>query len=247
VLYERLTYLDERGYDSGSAIQASTFDTFLHSEGTGFSFSLGAIAKVNEYIRLGASYQSPTWYELTDDFSQRANTDFVDKNPDINDINFSVINLFGGYKIKTPAKYTGSLAFIFGKDGLISFDYDYQDFSRSELRPTSDPNFSSENAYMAGALGGVSTFRLGGEYRIQQVSLRGGYRFQQSPLADSTAWGDLQGYSGGIGYSFGPNRIDFAYSRSEQDVSESLFDGGLRDASVNRVQHYYTLSYTLNF
>ena len=158
-----------------------------------------------------------------------------------------MVNLFGDYTIKTPAKYTGSLAFIFGKEGLISLDYDYQDFSRAELRPTSDPNFSTENAYMAGALGGVSTFRLGGEYRIKQVSLRGGYRFQQSPLADSDAWGDLQGYSFGIGYSFGPHRIDFAYSHSEQDVSQSLFDGGLRDALVNRVQNYYTLGYTLNF
>ena len=247
VLYERLSYLDERGYDAGSAIQASTFDTFLRSQGSGFSFSLGAIARLNEYIRMGAAYQSPTWYNLRDDFSQRANTDFIDKNPDITDINFSVVNLFGDYTIKTPAKYTGSLAFIFGKEGLISLDYDYQDFSRAQLRPTSDPNFSSENAYMAGALGGVSTFRLGGEYRIKQVSLRGGYRFQQSPLADNDAWGDLQGYSFGIGYSFGPHRIDFAYSHSEQDVSQSLFDGGLRDALVNRVQNYYTLGYTLNF
>lgn len=247
ILYERVSYLDERGYDSGSAIQASSFDSFLHTEGTGFSFNLGAIAKVNENVRLGAAYQSPTWYQLTDDFAQRVNTDFIDKNPDISDINFGVMNLFGKYTIRTPAKYTGSLAFIFGKSALISFDYDYQDFSKAELRPTSDPNFSAENAYMAANLGGVSTFRLGGEYRVERISLRGGYRFQQSPYADMASWGDLQAYSGGLGYSFGPNRLDFAYSRSEQDTGEALFDGGLSNAAVNRVQHYYTLSYTLNF
>ena len=247
ILYERLNYLDERGYNSDSPIQASSFDTFLHTEGTGFSVNIGAIARVSQGIRLGLAYQSPTWYNLLDDFSQRANTDFFDKNPDVTNINFNVVNFYEAYTIKTPAKVTGSMALVFGKSGLISLDYDYQDFSKSGLRPESDTNFASENDFISRNLGGVSSYRIGGEYRLNQVSLRGGYRYQQNPFSDSSNWGDLQGYSGGLGYIFGPSRLDLAFSRTEQTVSEPLFDGGLQDGVVNRIQDYLTLSYTLNF
>ncbi|MEX0287887.1 MAG: OmpP1/FadL family transporter [Flavobacteriaceae bacterium] len=246
VLYDRLTEFSERGFDANSEIQFINFDNFLHTEGTGFSFSVGAIAKLNNNIRVGGSYQSPTWYRLEDDTSQRINSDLADD--DINFIDFNIVNLFEAYTIKTPGKLTGSVAIVFGKEGLLSFDYGYQDMSEAQLRPTSDPLFSSVNQAVASELGTVSTFRVGGEYRIDEVSLRGGYRFEQSPYADGNTIGDLSGFSAGIGYNFGGSRLDLAYSRAEQDVSEQLFDVGLTTpATVNRITSNITLGYTLNF
>ncbi len=247
VLYERITLMDENGYNATSAIQSATFDNFLRTEGAGFSFGLGAIAKMSDLVRVGLSYQSPTWYRLADDFSQRANTDFADKNPDITFIDFGIVNLFEEYTVRTPARYTGSLGLVFGTQGLLSFDYGYQDMSKAELRPDSDPSFSEENAFIADQLGGMSTFRLGGEYRIGPMSLRAGYRYEQSPYETSGNWGDLEGYSGGIGYAWGPSRLDFAFSRTEQTVPQSLFDLDLSSASVNRINRYFTLTYSLNF
>jgi len=247
VLFEQVTTLTESGYDATSAIQSGFFDNFLQTRGGGFSFGLGAIAKLGEMVRLGASYQSPTWYDLADDFSQRVNSDFPDKNPDITFIDFNIVNLYQGYTVKTPARYTGSLALVFGKSGLLSFDYGYQDMSSAELRPTSDPNFNSENSFISQQLGGVSTFRMGGEYRLGAVSLRGGYRYEQSPYKNNPEWSDLDGYSMGIGWAFGASRLDFAYSRSEQTTQVNLFDIGLTSASINRVNNYYTLTYSLNF
>ncbi|MFM1878286.1 MAG: hypothetical protein RLZZ241_1152 [Bacteroidota bacterium] len=246
VLFERLNYFNEGGYNPTSPIQSASLDTYLHTEGTAFSLNLGAIARVNNTLRLGVAYQTATWYNLLDDFSQRANTDFIDKNPNITNINFNVINYYEAYTVKTPAKVTGSMALIFGKSGLISLDYDYQDFSKSGLRPVSDGNFASENDYISRNLSGASTFRLGGEFRLKQLSLRGGYRYQQNPFLAGN-WGDLQGYSGGMGYTFGPNRLDLAYSQTKQDIAEPLFDGGLNDAQLGRTRNYLTLSYTLNF
>ncbi|SFR52789.1 Outer membrane protein transport protein (OMPP1/FadL/TodX) [Robiginitalea myxolifaciens] len=246
-LFERITFLDESGYQAASPIQSALFDSFLRSEGSGFSFNLGAIARLNDNVRIGGSYQSPTWYRILDDFAQRANTDFEFKNQSITQINFGVVNLFEAYTIRTPAKYTGSLALVFGPQGLLSFDYDYQDFSTAQLRPVNDPNFSAENDFISEQLGAVSTFRLGGEYRIENWSLRGGYRYQQSPYKDNDLWGDLEGYSAGLGYSWGPNRIDLAYSRTDQDTAVSLYDGGLSDIGVNRINTLVTLSYTINF
>lgn len=246
VLYDRLTTFDEDGYNTDSPIQFATFDNLLRTEGEGFSFSVGAIAKLNESIRIGGSYQSPTWYRLRDDTSQRINSTLADD--DINFIDFNIINLFEEYRIKTPGKITGSAAIVFGKDGLLSFDYGYQDFSEAEIRPTTDPVFAAENDFIAGQLGVVNSYRFGGEYRIERVSLRGGYRIEESPYEDSDLMGDLEGFSAGIGYDFGGSRLDLAFSRTEQDVNEFFFDSGATNtALVNRTNSNIVLSYTLKF
>lgn len=248
VFYDKFTTFDETGYDGASPIQFTTFDNFLRTEGNGFSFSLGAIAKLNDNIRVGGSYQSPTWYRLVDNISQRISTDSDVANPNLNLINFDLTSFFPAYTIKTPSKLTGSAAIIFGKDGLLSFDYGYQDMSQAELRPTADSEFASENQFIAAQLGIVNSFRIGGEYRIDQVSLRAGYRFEESPYEDSTIISDLTGYSGGIGYSFGANRLDLAFSKTEQDTSELFFDSGASNATlVNRINTNISLGYTMKF
>ncbi|QLG46191.1 OmpP1/FadL family transporter [Costertonia aggregata] len=246
VLYQRVTRFSEGGFDADSEIQFINFDNLLRTEGTGFSFSLGAIAKLNNNIRVGGSYQSPTWYRLTDDFSQRINSDLADDN--INFIDFNIVNLFERYTIKTPGKLTGSVAVVFGKDGLLSFDYGYQDMSQAEIRPTSDPSFSSENEFIANQLGTVSSYRIGGEYRIEKVSLRGGYRYEQSPYNDGETIGDLTGFSAGVGYNFGGSKLDLGFNRTERDSNILLFDTGLSTpAALNNINTNITLSYTLNF
>jgi long-subunit fatty acid transport protein len=241
-----LTQFTENGYNTDSPIQNTSFDNLLSTEGNGFSFSLGAIAKLNELVRLGASYQSPTWYRLTDDFSQRINSDLADE--DINFIDFNIVNLFDRYTVKTPARLNGSMALVFGKNGLLSLDYGYQDFSQAELRPTNDSNFQTVNNQITNELGGVSTLRLGGEYRVGMVSLRGGYRFEQSPYVNGVTMDDLNGYSAGIGFNFGGSRLDLALSRTTRDINENLFDTGLdTPAIITRTNTNATLSYTLNF
>lgn len=246
VLYERFTYLDESGYAQDSPVQFASFDNFLHTEGYGFSFALGAIAKLNESIRVGGSYQSPTWYRLTDDTAQRINSNLAVS--DIDFINFGIINLYEEYRIKTPEKYTGSFALVFGQDGLISLDYSYQDMSKAELRPNGDPSFAAENNFIASTLGAVNSYRLGGEYRIDEVSLRAGYRFEESPYENGDWIGDLNGFSAGIGYNFGGSRLDLAFSRTEQDVNSYFFDGGIDSAAlVNQINTNISLGYVIKF
>ena len=246
VFLDKLTQLSERGFDTDSEIQTITFDNLLRTQGNGFSFSLGAIGKLNENFRIGGSYQSPTWYNLSDETSQKIYSDLADS--DISFINFNIINIYEDYTIKIPGKLTGSLAMIFGKNGLLSFDYSYQDMSKAELRPGSDPSFASENDFISDKLSTVSTFRLGGEYRIEALSLRAGYRFEQSPYANGGTIGDLNGYSGGIGYNFGGSRLDLSYNYSAQDINKQLFDVGLpTPAIITNKNSVVSLGYTLNF
>ncbi len=246
ILYDRFDQLIETGHNTGSEIQRTTFDNLLKTQGSGFSFGLGSILKVNNFVRLGASYQSPTWYRLEDNLSQRINSDLADE--DINFINLDIVNIFPVYKIKIPAKLTASAALVFGENGLVSVDYSYQDMSQAELRPVGDPSFDVVNGQISNLLGAISTLRVGGEYRIERFSLRAGYRFEQGPYAAGTFNTDLNAISGGFGYDFGGSRLDFALSRSERDSPQALFDAGLNvPAVINGINTNATLSYTLNF
>ncbi len=242
---ETLTQFDEGGYNPGSDLEFVQFDNYLRTYGNGFSFSLGGIAKVSELLRLGASYQSPTWYRLTDEFSQSINSNLADS--EIDYIDFSLVNIYPDYKIQIPAKLTASAALVFEQYGLLSFDYGYQDMSNAILKPKTDPDFAAENQYIENNLKAVSTFKIGGEYRIKQLSLRGGYRYEESPYDNGHMIGDLNGFSLGAGYSFGATKIDLAYSQSQRDINHQLFETGLiNTAAIDSKNTNVTLSVSFN-
>lgn len=244
VFYERFTSVRETGSSQDNVDYRITFDNFLRTQGGGFSLGLGGIAKLTDNLRIGASYHSPTWYTLQDEFSQRISSSLADQGGNL--VDFGIVTLFEEYRIKTPAKVSGSAALVFGKTALLSADYSYQDMSRAELRPTTDPDFAEENAEIANELGGVNTVRLGGELRLAAVSIRAGYRFEESPYKDETTLGNLNSFSTGIGYNFGASNLDLGFSRSEQDVTTFFFDSGIDNAAlVNRSINTVTLSYSL--
>src|SRR5699024_2737078 len=62
--YRQSVYMDEY-IDASSEINEINYDNYLDTRGTGFSVQLGGIAKLTENIRLGLSYESPTWYRVS--------------------------------------------------------------------------------------------------------------------------------------------------------------------------------------
>jgi long-subunit fatty acid transport protein len=228
--YDRTTRFRENNDNSGSATNEVRFNNNLSTTGDGFSFQLGAIAKVSDRFRVGASYESPTWYNIREESTQ-----YLETNNNANErviVNPNVLNVYPDYTLKTPGKLTGSLAVLFGTKGLISFDYSYKDYSTTEFRPTNDPEFDFQNELISNELQAVSTFRLGGEYRISNWSLRGGYRYEQSPYTNGTTVSDLTGYSAGIGYDFGTMKLDLAYTNASYQENQRLYETGLTNAAT---------------
>ena len=236
--YDRIVTHDELN-DNGGAITSIYFDDRLSTMGSGFSFQLGGIAKIGDRFRVGAAYESPTWYSISEETTQYLETNEAVVNPDI-------LNIYPEYTLQTPGKYTGSLAVLFGGQGLISFDYSYKDYSATRFKPSGDPEFTFQNDLMQQELKAASTYRVGGEYRLSAWSLRGGYRFEESPYQNEITIGDLTGYSFGVGYDFGNARLGLAYDTFEQQINPQLFQVGLTDtAMINRNNSNYTL--TLSF
>ena len=195
------------------------------------------------------SYNSPTWYRVSDETSQYLSTNRIEDGQNINQvINPNVINVYEEYKLQTPAKITGSLAYVFGKRGLLSLDYSMKDYSNTKFKPTSGAYFSAINNDINDRLTSAATIRLGGEYRYKQISFRGGYRFEESPYKDTDFYGDLTGYSLGLGYNFGSINLDLAFSQATRDTNYQLYNVGLTDAAsieTNYTDFVLTLGFNL--
>lgn len=216
-----------------ATISNLTFNNELYTYGNGFSFQLGAIGKVTDFLRLGIAYESNTWYELYDEVSQSLYTITETSGGDSfnNPVNPNIINVYERYTLQTPAKWTFSGALVFGKSGLISVDYAIKDYSNTKYKPTNDPGFSGLNGDINNQLTTNGELRIGGEYKINRLSLRGGYRFEGSPYKNGSTIGDLNSYSGGLGYNFGATRLDLAYSYLERKSNQGFFATGFTDGA----------------
>ncbi|MCO4821310.1 MAG: outer membrane protein transport protein [Flavobacteriaceae bacterium] len=243
--YNQSTYLYETNDNTGSVVKEVGFRNNLSTYGSGFSFQVGGIAKVGDILRLGIAYDSPIWYRLNDETTQYITTTREESDNYIRQIiDPRIVNIFAYYKIQTPSKLTGSMALVLGKIGLLSFDYSRKNYSNTKFSPSSDPHFSDQNRLITNSLKAANSYKVGGEVRHKQLSLRGGYRFEQSPYRDSNIQDDLTGYSFGLGYNFGNTRFDFAYDQAKQTSSHQLYNIGLTD-TANVDSKYSNFTFTI--
>lgn len=245
------SFYEENDNSTNTGLKNLLFENYQNTYGNGFSFQFGAIAKVTAKLRTGLSYESPTWYRLTDEKQQILQTSGYKygnpENPNLSsqivDSNFLLI--YPAYKLQTPSKWTGSLAYVFGKQGLISIDYSIKDYSKTRFKPN-DSFFRPLNASIDTQLHAANELRIGGEYRFKEWSFRGGYRYEESPYKDKKVVGDLSGFSTGFGYNFGTTRLDMAYAYSQRKSQQSFFSQGFIDGPEVTTKNN-TISLTLVF
>ena len=204
----------------------------LITDGSGYQFTIGAIVRPADVIRLGVSYHSPTWYKMCDSYYATARFEESEKTPQ--DPPFD-------YNYKTPGRLVASVAGIICSKTILSVDYEYSDFSKMNLKDidgfslSDDPDYDP-NVYLSQDFKGASTLKAGFEYRITpQASLRLGYSIMQSPLEKNfksgnvqvktvgtipqyTLEGDAKCFSWGGGYRFTSNLyMDIAFSWKWRD------------------------------
>ncbi|WP_299440028.1 transporter [uncultured Aquimarina sp.] len=243
--YDKITRFEEFNNNTGSTVNEIIFTNRLSTIGAGFSAQIGGILKVSNMLRLGASLESPTWYYIEEETTQRLVTDgsngriILDPN---------VINIFPEYQLRTPAKATGSIAVLFGKRGLISLDYSYKDYSSTEFDSDGFDDFSDLNRDIENTLQGASTLRIGGELRNGNWSFRGGYSYEESPYKNELILSEREGLSLGIGYNFGKVKFDVAYDYSEQERNQEFYPNSAftNFASIDSYRDNLTFTLSLN-
>ncbi|MCI5055626.1 MAG: hypothetical protein MRY83_05925 [Flavobacteriales bacterium] len=180
----------------------------LTTRGGGFNMKLGMIYRASDYLRLGASIHTPTWYSLTDNWSASMYTLFVDST----ELTYDSPEGIFDYSLTTPFRASGSAAVLFGKKGLLSVDYTYTDFGQAKFR-SDNYGFATENQTIKDNYVAGHEVRLGTEWRLNPFAIRAGYALQMNPYNKAVNnVSEKTTYSIGAGYRNRNFYLDLAYS-----------------------------------
>ena len=237
----------EDGFDEDSSVRYIDFRNYLYTRGGGLSLQLGMIYKLRN-VRIGVSYESPTWFKIEDELEQEIEVQTIDKitNEIYTDIvDPSIINVYE-YNYKAPSKLTLSLASIIKNMFILSFDFDNQNYSSSKFGTKNDETYNNLNLALKQNLTAVYNYRFGSEIRLNNISIRGGFKHSNSPFNDSEI--KLNSKSFGIGFQFENSSLDIGFSSNNIKYNHQLFDSGLTNsAEINNSQFRTVISYNLIF
>lgn len=212
-----------------------SLENHLKTEGSGWQVKVGAIVKPIRELRIGVSYHSPTWYNMTDYFYAEVNNgkEYA-YTPDIDN--------FADYKFRSPDKWTLSLAGIIGKMAIISADYELTNYGNMNYKDINDRPFTDTNGYISQDFKSSSSVRVGAEVRFTpQITGRAGFSWTESPLKGELANGeitaetvgtnhayilpkDTYNITYGLGYKFTPNfYTDVAFVMKNQKADLYAF------------------------
>ena len=234
--YTILNEINDNGESGQFRINGIYFENKLSTFGEGFSAQFGMISKISDVLRLGFTYDTPTWFTITEETTQYLETSMVDEF-DQNSLlitNPNAINIYEDYKIQMPSKITASGALVFKNFGLVSFDYSRKDFSSMKFKPENDSYFSELNQEINFILKEINTYRVGAEIISDRFSFRGGFMTEDTPYksTDNNIDDSINGFSLGIGYKLNQSTIDLSYVKTNRLNYKRLFDTGL----TNQVQ-----------
>ncbi|GAA3950935.1 outer membrane protein transport protein [Pedobacter ginsengiterrae] len=199
------------------------YNSIQQTKGNGVNAKLGLIYKPVNELRLGLNFTTPTWYSLTDNFSENLNTKFKRADgTNIPEYTNPLSNYNSEYSLRTPYKVSGGAAYILGNSGLITADVEYVDYSSIHF----SSNFTSEetntNRDIAALYKGNFNYRAGLELKVvDQFMVRGGYSYSGSPYKNLDF--TTQSYSGGLGYRFDNYSLDVTYRHTKWDSTNSPY------------------------
>ncbi len=213
--------------EGGSMILNNDYST----SGTGVNFNLGAIFVPIDFMRIGLSLHSPTFYSLTD-----YNYAKLDYNTQSNGWIATPKDAYSDYKIQSPLRYDISVAFIAGQIGLINAEYSVNNYTGTRILDANNKtrSYMDENNGMREMMNNARTIKVGGELRVtSNFSLRGGYANTSTPtkstaakyMRDNSIRTDTEYFlrnrtdylSLGLGYQESNWHLDFAYMNRIQD------------------------------
>jgi hypothetical protein len=193
-------------------------DESLQIRGSGINVTLGAIARPMDFVTIGLSYSTPTWYNLTDTWTadMQSRWDNFEYEPDLflNEETAATDQVVSEYKLVTPWKVGAGATFFFQKLGLVTVDLERVDYSSAKYQSRTDGvSYDSDNNRISDLYKPTFNVRVGGELRLNEVRFRAGIGGMGDPYA--TQQNDLDqaiySYSGGVGYRGDKFFIDLGY------------------------------------
>lgn len=199
-----------------------TFEQTLSTTGVGIGFKAGAIYRITNQIRVGASVHSPTRYSLSDDFTTSLNYVFIDNGSLQSGDGESPVGSFE-YALTTPWRYSGGVSVVLRKLGFISLDIEFLDYTSSSFDLTVNGDNSVNQIAENNLNNEISTgfqnainAKIGAEYLLgKKFRLRAGYGLFGNPFDSDDSGRNV--LSLGAGFRGKSVYLDLAFNTNSSD------------------------------
>jgi hypothetical protein len=217
----------------------------------GINLKAGVIVKPVNFLRFGAAIHTPTWFNgVEDKFYATMECDY--KTGDFirtmtEDPEYGYDPMIK-YNLQTPFKAIASAAFIAPGVGLLSFDYEFVDYSQAkfETEDFEEDAYDEVNQTIKKWYRPTHNFRVGGEVKLNPYcSLRAGYAVYGNPDKDIKL--DIERQIGSFGVGFGNEDFFFDLTGAYHfyQTSKMLYDGQFYDLKNKYV--YVTMTFGFRF
>ncbi|WP_231424168.1 OmpP1/FadL family transporter [Pedobacter sp. Leaf250] len=199
------------------------YNSLQQTKGNGINAKLGLIYKPVNELRLGLSFITPTWYSMTDRFSENLSTKFKRANgTTIPEYTNNLETYDSEYSLRTPYRVNGGASYIIGNSGLISADVEYVDYSSIHFSSNFANEETNTNRDIASLYKGNFNYRVGAEFKVvDNFMVRGGFNYSGSPYKNIDL--NTKAYSGGLGYRFDNYYLDVTYRHTTFDSTSSPY------------------------
>jgi hypothetical protein len=225
----------------------------LYTDGIGINGTFGIIARPINQLTLGFSIITPTAFAMSESYYYRTDADYftfdLDNYGDYFDANYDLIvndqadftsfyevnatldqhsyeeeSQFN-YTITTPMRINGGLSYFFAKNGFISADIEYVDYSNIKAK-SDEGDLSSTNQTIGELYKSAINYRLGAEWRMKSFRVRGGYEMRGNPYNTNEIDLPSNSFSGGFGFRsakfFGD--LGIIYTTTENKYAPYILD-----------------------
>lgn len=204
----------------------------LKIEGSGINAGLGVVYRPVEEVTMGLTYQTPTFYTLT-------NEEYFDlssvvlgiqesdaTNPFDQDRTVNGNRTITEYTLSTPSRIGAGLAYFFEKYGFLTADIEYVNYASNKFSTSENYSLSDVNENVDNIFKSVINYRVGGEARVDMFRFRAGYAMNVDPTqySNDKINRDRRTISAGVGIYSPQFFADLAVSNTsyESDFSPYL-------------------------
>lgn len=234
-------YIETDRDDAVPFFDRLTYTEYLRTEGVGVNLKLGLIYKINQTLRLGAAFHTPTALRLTDTYTNTFAYEYTVNGDPYGGTPYSPeTDGITDYRLRTPWRASASAAAVIGKTGFLSADVEVVDYSNNAYNFTADipsqANQAAErdvNREIQKAYGQALNLRLGGEVAIEDFRLRGGLNMYGKPQEGESGFNTA--ISAGAGVRLQSFYLDLGWRRYVGKGSLAPYSGAPVATTTNAV------------
>jgi hypothetical protein len=219
--YNRVRRYSEKEFQidgsSDELINSINIRDRLSIEGSGLNATVGAIVRPIPFLTVGVSYHTPTFYAMNEESDYIFTTDWSSNayyaiNGDTISLGYisTESDIFiSDYSLKTPARTNLGAAVFLGKQGFISGEIEFVDYTTAQLQ-SSDFEVFDDNDVIADVYKKGVNYKIGTELRFDELRVRGGFNYQSDPFKEQEIDRSIYTYTGGLGYRSKDFFVDLA-------------------------------------